>query len=430
MIVKIKPSSINGKLAAPPSKSYMQRVCAAALIKPGQTFISNAGKSEDDLHALSIIQQLGARITRSNADELVVESKGLYPEMQIPDVVYFGESGLSLRMFTPLIAISSKEVTITGKGSLLKRKSSIFKDIFPLLGVEFHAQEGFLPFKIKGPLLPSDFKMDGSKSSQFLTGILMAFSSLNAAGKQIEIENLKSFPYIDLTLSILKKFNLPVPANINYQRFTFPSSTLDSSQPVNCKIEGDWSSASFLLAAAAIDGKINLSGLDLYSYQSDKIFLTLLKKAGCKLLVHPDQIEVETAAIQPFYFDATHCPDLFPPLVVLAANCPGKSVIKGLGRLKDKESDRGLSLQAEFLKMGVAIKLDYKADEMKIEGGKKLKAGIFDSHQDHRIAMACAIAALNAEGESKIINAESVNKSYPAFWDDLKRAGADIEIVG
>ncbi len=408
----------------------MQRACAAALIKGGNTVITNPGKSEDDLYALAIIQQMGAKTVKLNADELLIESNGLKAQTPLPENIYFGESGLSLRMFTPLIALSGSEVTIHGKGSLLARKNAIFDSVFPLLGVEFKSQAGQLPFRIKGPLRPANIRIDGSKGSQFLTGLLMAYAACASEGKLIEVDDLKSTPYIDLTLSILQKFHLPLPQNDDYKRFIFPPPVLRKDQQVHYTVEGDWSGASFLLVAAAINGRLSLSGLNPYSQQSDKSILMALKDAGCEGSVFQQQIEVEESVLRPFYFDATDCPDLFPPLVALAAHCDGLSIIKGLNRLKDKESDRGLSLQSEFSKMGVEIELDYSKNEMKIQGGKKLKAGIFDPHHDHRIAMACAVAALNADGESTIVNAESVNKSYPDFWQHLKSAGARVEIDG
>lgn len=428
MNVKIKPSRISGNIKAPPSKSYMQRACAAALIKGGITIIKNPGKSEDDLHAASIIQQMGCKISKVHNDEWQIESNGLNADTKLPEVIYFGESGLSLRMFTPLIAVSSSRVHIEGKGSILKRKNLVFNDVFVSLGVDFHSHMGLLPFSIQGPMQPVHIRMDGSKGSQYLTGVLMAYSAIGAAGKVIEVSSLKSTPYIDLTLSVLSKFNLPVPENLNYERFVFPSLRKTSIQPVTYHVEGDWSGASFWLVGAAVSGKITLSCLDPYSLQSDKNILMALEAAGCSGSVFKDQIEIEESPLKPFYFDATDCPDLFPPLAVLAAHCAGVSTIKGLNRLKDKESDRGVTLQTEFEKMEAVIELDYNNNEMKITGGKKLKGGIFDPHDDHRIAMACAIAALNAEGESTIINAEAVNKSYPDFWNDLRKAGAQIEI--
>lgn len=429
MDVKIKPSRLSGNIKAPPSKSYMQRACAAALIKGGITIIKNPGKSEDDLHAASIIQQMGCKVSKVHNDEWQIESQGLNAFTKLPGIIYFGESGLSLRMFTPLIAVSSSRVHIDGKGSILNRKNLVFNDVFVSLGVDFQSQMGLLPFIVEGPLQPANIKMDGSKGSQYLTGILMAYAAVGAAGKAIEVSNLKSTPYIDLTLSVLSKFNLPVPENVNYERFVFPSLRKADNEPVTYHVEGDWSGASFWLVGAAISGKMTLSCLDPYSLQSDKKILAALEAAGCRGSVFKDQIEIEESPLKPFYFDATDCPDLFPPLVVLATQCGGTSVIKGLNRLKDKESDRGVTLQTEFKKMGASVNLDYDNNEMKITGGKKLKGGIFDPHDDHRIAMACAIAALNAEGESTITHAEAVNKSYPDFWDDLQKAGAQIEIV-
>ena len=146
--------------------------------------------------------------------------------------------------------------------------------------------------------------------------------------------------------------------------------------------------------------------------------------AGPFMSVETDMIRTAKNNLQPFHFNATDCPDLFPPLVALAASCHGTSVIEGVHRLTHKESNRALTLQQEFGKMGLVI--DFQDDYMIIKGGTKLNGALVDSHHDHRIAMACAVAALNATGETVIKGAEAVNKSYPAFWDHLKKINAGV----
>jgi 3-phosphoshikimate 1-carboxyvinyltransferase len=424
MNVKISPSILSGTIQVPASKSVMQRACAAALIGEGETILSNPGKSKDDQSALSIIESLGAEIEYIG-DQLKIKSKGINPVNSIIDC---GESGLSTRMFASIAALSKERITLTGSGSLLTRPMDFFDTLFPKLSVEFNSNEGKLPFSIKGPLKPKDITINAELSSQFLTGLLMAYSKSSlAADTTIIVNNLKSKPYIDLTLSVIESFGLNVPINDNYERFTFKSSfRLPEQKRVKYTIEGDWSSASFLLVAGAISGNIVLKGLDLFSAQADKSILQVLMSSGCFISIETNQIEIRKASLKPFYFDATDCPDLFPPLVALAAYCDGKSVIKGTDRLIHKESNRSITLQQEFAKMGVPILI--QDDLMIIDGGGEVNGAHINSHADHRIAMACSLAALGAISPSTIEDAIAINKSYPNFFEDLNSLGALVQI--
>ena len=420
MIVKIQPSIISGRVTAPASKSSMQRACAAALLKEGDTIISNPGKSNDDLAAVDVIQKLGARVKQSG-NELLISSSGVDT---VSSEINCGESGLGLRMFAPIAALSSQQIILNGSGSLLQRPMNFFDEIFPLLKIQIHSNHGMLPIKIKGPLQPADITIDGSLSSQFLTGLLMAYAKACTKAVTIKVNDLKSKPYVDLTLQVMKLFGWRVE-NDNYKEFHFDPATNHQLQTINYLVEGDWSGAAFLLVAGAIAGEIIVDGLDINSAQADKAILSALKKAGAKISVDNNKISIMPVALKPFYFDATDCPDLFPPLVALAAYCTGTSSIKGVTRLTHKESNRALSLQEEFKKMGVEIEV--KGNYMLITGNEKLNGAIVQSHHDHRIAMACAVAALNATGETTIHNAEAINKSYPDFYDHLQKLNANVQ---
>ncbi len=423
MLVTIQPSTIAGTVQAPASKSSMQRVCALALLSDAETTIINPGKSNDDLAALDIIQKLGATVEIKNS-KFKIQNTITGP---VTEEINCGESGLSIRMFTPIAALSSKEISITGEGSLLKRPMHFFDEIFPLLGISIRSNDGYLPVKIKGPLQPKDITIDGSLSSQFLTGLLIAYGKAVTKPVNITVQNLKSKPYIDLTLQLMKQFGYII-SNDNYEQFVIQPKTSDpKSQTVI--IEGDWSGAAFLLVAGAIAGSITVKGLDFFSTQGDKAILQALMNCGCNISIEEKQIVINSPlgdGGKAFHFNATDCPDLFPPLVALAAYCNGTSVIEGVGRLSHKESDRAFTLQEEFKKMGVEIKL--QDDLMMIEGGKGLHGATVHSHHDHRIAMACAVAALKANGKTVIEDAEAVNKSYPDFYDDLKMLGADVSL--
>ena len=423
MIATIQPSTISGKITAPASKSAMQRACALALLQEGETIINNPGKSNDDLAALDIIQKLGAEVEIQNSQIKITSEKGLVHS----GVIYCGESGLGIRMFTPLAAISANPVIIAGTGSLLQRPMYFFDEIFPQLGVAVQSNNGHLPLTIKGPLLPANISIDGSLSSQFLTGLLMAFGKTASSPVTITVKNLKSKPYIDLTLQMMEQFGYDV-VNNNYQSFLINPRKKNNQQHI-VTIEGDWSGAAFLLVAGAIAGNIIVDGLDVFSAQADKEIVKALMDCGANISIEEKQIQINNPLAnngKPFHFNATDCPDLFPPLVALAAYCNGTSVIEGVSRLTHKESNRALTLQNEFKKMGIEIKL--QDDLMMIDGGTGVKGAAVNSQHDHRIAMACAVAALKADGQTVINDADAVSKSYPDFYEDLKMLNAAVSL--
>jgi len=402
----------------------MQRACAAALLHKGETHIHNPGHSNDDKAALDIIERLGASID-DRGELLMIRSKGIHP---VKEEINCGESGLSIRMFTPLAALSKKEITIQGNGSLLTRPMDFFDEILPQLGVSIKSKEGKLPLILKGPLLPHSIEVDGSLSSQFLTGLLMAYSAAGASNVSIKVNNLKSRPYIDLTLEVMKQFGMRLPENKSYTEFYFGEAPDVKSDPlpINYTVEGDWSGGAFLLVAGALAGPVTIRGLDPGSTQADKAILEALLSANAGLAIDAKGITVHPAAMNGFDFDATDCPDLFPPLVALAAGCTGVTVIKGVSRLAHKESDRGLTLQEEFGKMGIRIELDH--DLMRIYADGQVKGAKVHSRHDHRIAMACAVAALKADGDVTIEQANAVKKSYPDFFRDLKKLGGAVSL--
>ncbi|MEP7109732.1 MAG: 3-phosphoshikimate 1-carboxyvinyltransferase [Ferruginibacter sp.] len=422
MIVKISPGKISGIINAPASKSSMQRACAAALLHDGETNIMNPGKSNDDLAAVGVIKNLGATTREDQINRLTVESKGVNP---ISGEMNCGESGLGIRMFAPIAALSRDEIIISGTGSLLTRPMDFFDEIFPQLGIRIESNIGKLPIKIKGPLQPVDITIDGSLSSQFLTGLLMAYGKAATNRVTITVTNLKSKPYIDLTLQVMKHFGYNV-INNQYESFEIHPENRSINQVINYTIEGDWSGASFLLVAGAIAGNITIKGLDVHSTQADKAVLRALTMCDAVMSIGENQISVGPGKLKAFHFDATDCPDLFPPLVALASYCDGTTVIEGVSRLAHKESNRGLTLQEEFVKMGVEIIL--QDDLMLVKGGNGVKAATVHSHHDHRIAMACAVAALKADGETTLEEAGAVDKSYPDFYDHLKKSGAIINL--
>ena len=422
MKARVFPSTITGNIVAPASKSSMQRACAAALIRKGETVIKNPGISNDDVAAIEVIQKLGAVVTKLENGDLHIVSGGVRPAS---NTIHCGESGLGIRMFTPIAALSDCPITITGMGSLTTRPMHFFDEILPQIGVSITSDAGKLPLQIQGSIKPQNITVDGSLSSQFLTGLLMAYGGAGAKDCTITVTNLKSKPYIDLTLTVMNHFGWRIEC-INHEQFVFnvPNNALNNTT-ITYQVEGDWSGASFLLVAGAIAGGIVVEGLDPFSTQADKAVLQALIDAGCQISIQPTKIEIAPLPLKAFHFNATDCPDLFPPLVALASYCSGKTVIEGVRRLAHKESDRALTLQEEFGKLGVAITL--QDDLMIIEGGKGVHGGNVHSRHDHRIAMACAVAALKANGVVEIEDADAINKSYPHFFKDLSYLSAEVD---
>ena len=430
MTATIQPSVLSDTIQAPASKSAMQRACAAALISGGKSIIYNPGHSNDDKAALQVITALGAKLSTRGDGTIEADSSGT--DLSSPGAnqnkltINCGESGLGIRMFAPVIALSRLPVTIIGQGSLLSRPMDFFDEILPRLNVTVSSNNGRLPITLSGPLQPRNIEIDGSLSSQFLTGLLMAYAAAAARDVTIKVNNLKSKPYIDLTFKVMQAFGLKTPENKNYKAFYFDQSPAHlSPSEIEYTVEGDWSGGAFLLVAGAIAGNIEVRGLDLSSAQADKKIVEALQDAGARVEIDDKSIRLSQGTLKAFSFDATDCPDLFPPLVALAAYCGGTTVIKGVSRLAHKESNRGLTLQDEFGKMGLQI--DLQDDIMQVHGGKGLKGATVHSRHDHRIAMACAVAALRAEGATTIEEAGAISKSYPGFYEDLVKLGANVK---
>jgi 3-phosphoshikimate 1-carboxyvinyltransferase len=405
---------IRGKVGAPPSKSMMIRAVAAALLARGKSEIINPSFCQDSLAALSVARGLGAR-TSSQKNKVILEG-GLKPERQILDC---GESGLSLRMFAPLAALQDTKFSLSGSGSLMNRPVFMMEKPFQDLGVIFSSRNGFPPVSVKGPLIGGEAVVDGSVSSQFLTGLLIA---LPIAEKDsfVRIINLKSKPYIHMTIRFLENLGLTI-FNRNDAEVVIPGK--QNYRPFTYRVEGDWSSAAFLLVAGAVGGEVEVTGLDPGSCQADRKILQALEAGGAEIRSTEACIRVRKRRLEAFEFDCTDCPDLFPPLVALACQCKGKSVLRGVERLRHKESDRASSLVEEFSRLGTNIRLERDSLEV---WHSKIRGGRVSSHNDHRIAMALAIAAINAYGDIDIEGSECVAKSYPDFFRDLAHIGGKI----
>lgn len=421
MIVRIEHSRITGTVQAPASKSAMQRALALALLHPGLTRIYNPGKSADDLAAMGIIRALGADLTCMK-DMVQVSSTGM---IQGAGVVHAGESGLSARMFMPILALSDQEWRIEGSGSLLNRPMYFFQKLFPALQVQYQSRDGFLPATVRGPMVPIDMPVDAGGSSQYLTGLLFAFGKSAKKRVTLSVSGLVSKPYIHLSLDMMRRFGYHVEEKEADVFDIYPYQP--KNDEIDIPIEADWSGASFLLVAAALSGNgVRVKGLQKSSLQADRAICDVLSAAGAHFNWDGDTLEVlASTGLHAFTYDATQSPDLFPPLTALATGCAGVSIITGIHRLAHKESDRVKSLLDVFRKMGSDISV--QDDSLVIHGGQPLRGATVQAHDDHRIAMAVTVAALSADGPVWLEGAEAVGKSYPDFFMDMRKLGATIK---
>ena len=403
----IHPSQVSGEVRPPCSKSYAQRALAAALLSDGETTLSNIELCDDTRYAMNVITGLGASVRQTGPTEYVIRG-GLAP---ITDTINTGESGLATRLFTPIAALCERRMTITGTGPMLRRPIGMMIDPLRNLGVQVRSN-GYLPITVQGPLRGGETDVEAYVSSQFLTGLLMSLP-LAEGDTILHVEQPNSLPYLAVTVDLASKFRIRMEHN-GFREFFIPGG--QHYHPAKLHIEGDWSSAAFMLVAGAIAGEVTAKRMNTLSLQADLAIIQALTKAGAVIITTPDEITVRKRELTGFDFDATQRPDLFPILAVLGANCEGTTHIRGMNRLVYKESNRAEALVSEYTKLGMDVALE--DDVMTVRGGS-LSGGTRDSCNDHRIAMAAAIAALAASGPVTITNAQAVTKSYPRFWDDL-----------
>ncbi len=408
-------SYISGTINAPSSKSYMQRAVAAALLANGKSTLRNVCLCNDALRSIDMAIALGAIIDINNKD--ITINGGLSP---VTDTLNCGESGLSLRMFTPIAALHNSPISITGKGSILKRPLPNIQEPLEQLGVKVFSNNNYIPVTVKGPLIGGTTNVDGSLSSQFLTGLLMALP-VAKNDSILYVDKLQSIPYIDITLDVIKSFGIKIKHS-NYKEFLIKGN--QKYKPTDYSIECDWSGIAFLLVSAAINGDIIVNNINNKSVQGDIAVLDALKRANVNYNISNDTIHVSKSKIKAFCFDATHYPDLFPPLAALAAAANGTSVITGINRLLHKESNRAESIITELNKLGIECKVS--DNSMYIKGGI-VKGGVTDSHNDHRIAMSISCLALIAETPVTINGAECVSKSYTHFFKDIANLGVILK---
>jgi 3-phosphoshikimate 1-carboxyvinyltransferase len=407
-MTKNVPHSLNiSQISAPASKSYAQRAILAAALCAGRSTIKGVGSSDDVQHIIEVAKQLGAKVTGEK--DLSIIGRFFPPKM----VLNCGESGLGMRMSASIAAAIGGEFQLIGKGSILERPMREIQETLPQLGVEVKSNKGLPPLHLNGVLQGGIASLNGSGSSQYLSGLLMALPT-TGQNSVLSVADLKSIPYVQMTIELMGKFGIEVEHE-DFKKFKIKGN--QEYQATEYEVEGDWSGAAFWVVYGAICQTITISGLNKDSLQADKAIIEVLYMIGGDYKWEGDDLIVSPSSLNPFDFDATDCPDLFPALVVLAASIRGKSTIWGVDRLSHKESNRGIVLQQEFNKLGLDIQID--GNKMIINGTGSLQSGTINSNNDHRIAMAGAIAALLTPDGVKIEKAEAVSKSYPEFWDEI-----------
>lgn len=408
----VSAGSIRGTIAPPSSKSYAQRAIALALLAEGRSILRNIEFCKDTRSALKCIEALGAKVEYIDDSTIAIEG-GLKPQSSTLNV---GESGLATRLFTPIASLNPTPITIEGEGTLLYRPMTMMIEPLRQLGVQVRDGGGFLPIEVQGPMHGGDITVDGSVSSQFITGLLLALP-LAQEDTTLHVTSPVSIPYIDMTIETARLFGVEIMHNEgDYTQFFIEGR--QQYTPADISIEGDWSGAATLLVAGAIAGEVTVKNISTLSKQADTAICHALERAGAGLIIEQDSITVSKRKLRGFEFDATNAPDLFPALAALAAAAEGESVIIGTDRLRHKESDRAETICHEYEKLGIEVDISEK-NIMRIRGGEILPATTF-SHNDHRIAMSIAISALRCQGEIVIENAECVEKSYPTFFEDLE----------
>lgn len=408
----VSAGCVKGIIAPPSSKSYAQRAIALALLSQGKSILRNIEFCKDTRSALSCIEALGAKVEIIDESTIAIEG-GLRP---LSNTLHVGESGLATRLFTPIASLWHEAITIQGEGTLLHRPMIMMIEPLRALGVEVRDGGGYLPIEVKGPIHGGEIEVDGSISSQFITGLLLSLP-LAEEDTTLHVTSPVSTPYIDMTIDTARLYGIEIMQKQgDYTEFFIEGG--QKYTPADISIEGDWSGASTLLVAGAIAGEITVKNISTLSKQADTAIIRALERAGAGIIIEHDSITVSKRPLKAFTFDATNSPDLFPALAALAAAAEGVSTIIGTSRLSHKESDRAETLRQEYEKLGIEIDIS-EENIMKIRGGKIKPATVF-SHGDHRIAMSLAVSALRCEGEVIIEQAECVEKSYPTFFEDLE----------
>lgn len=411
--ITLSPSQLNGKVAAPPSKSDVHRAIICAALSGGVCRVAPVSLSNDIKATISCIRALGAEVSVSG-DTVTVDGTNLFNSKTA--VLDCSESGSTLRFFIPIAAAGGADATFIGSGRLPERPIGIYLDILPQAGVSCKSDKG-LPLEISGQLRSGTFSLPGDISSQFITGLMLALPLLDGDSEIVLTTPLSSVGYIDMTLDCMRRFGV-VAVRTAKGWFIKGNQRYVST---DYRTDGDWSQAAFFMAAGAVSGDVTVEGLRLNSTQGDKEVAEILRRFGADIELSENSVRVRRSKLTATEINAGDIPDLVPILAVVASFAEGKTRIYNAERLRIKESDR-LRTTADMLN-ALGGKVTEKRDELIIEGTGKLRGGEVDGANDHRIVMSASVAALGCESKVTITDRESINKSYPDYFEEYFRLG-------
>ena len=416
MSFTVKAATLTGAVTAPPSKSMTHRHLITSALADGVSLVEAPLRSDDTLATADALRELGVTITNKGLDWEITGGTLTPPT----SMLNCHESGTTLRLLTGLCSILAEPCTLTGAPSLKKRPNKPLLDALEQLGVKTFGQDGYPPLTVQGKMRGGSAEIWGDVSSQFISSIMLVAPY---AAEPVDLRvttQLESKPYVEMTIEAMKKSGVIPLYSESLKEIHVP---LGRYQPKRVRVEGDWSSAAFMLAAGAISGKVHVDNLEIGSCQADGEIIRILEEMGAYIKFTGSRITTEKSDLSAIEADLSDCPDLFPIVACLCSVAEGESRLNGLARLKLKESDRVAVMMEGLRRMGVSI--SSHDDMVAIRGGDVHGAQI-DPHNDHRIAMSFAILAQVAKGETTIMNPECVSKSYPEFWAEIEKIGAQI----
>lgn len=422
MDVLVYPSLLQGTLKVPASKSLSHRALICASLAQGTSHIDSLSQSRDLEATASCLRVLGAQIEINGSNAVV---QGIDPAARRqPAVCDAYESGSTIRFLIPIAALSASPAVFKGQPSLLSRPMGIYADLFAAQNLRFdQSGEGIV---VQGPLQSGLFTLEGSVSSQFISGLLMAAPFLSEGAGIAVIPPYQSRSYVDLTTAVMKDFGVqvlcPTPHGYEVQK--------QSYKPADVTVGADYSQAAFPAVYAGIKSALSMSGLRQNSIQGDRAILYILEKFGASISWEHGYLTIQPGERRPQEIDLADCPDLGPVLCVLAAYTPGETQLIHAARLRIKESDRISAMEKALKPWGVDI--SSTEDEIIIRGKMEYACDSvieIDGCNDHRIVMAMTIFALCAGSALKITGAQAVSKSWPSFFEDMEKLGARIEVL-
>ncbi len=413
MNITINPSQLNGTVTAPPSKSDVHRAVICAALSGGVCSVAPVVMSDDIRATVGCIEALGAK-TSLKRDVLKIDGTNMFKNKTA--VLDCCESGSTLRFFIPIAAAGGVNATFKGRGRLPERPLNVYTECLPEAGVTCCAENN-LPLTIEGRLRSGIFDIAGNISSQFITGLLFALPLLKGDSKIILTTRLQSEGYVDMTIRCMRRFGV-CAERTDYGYFVRGNQHYAAR---DYRTDGDWSQAAFFLTAGALSGDVTVSGLDILSAQGDKKITELLDGFGAKAKLDGDKVTVKKSELKAIDIDASQIPDLVPVLAVAASVSEGTTRIYNAGRLRAKESDRLRSTSDMINALGGWAQIT--ADGLLITGVNRLKGGTVNGYNDHRIVMAASVAALRCENKVTITDSESINKSFPDYFEEYERLG-------